>query len=69
VDGFELEVLEGGARLLTSGGVKSAMVELNRERDGDVVDRLAGLGFELLERASGRDRGRTAPTYGLFARA
>jgi len=69
VDGLELEVLEGGARLLTSGGVKSAMVELDRERDGDVVDRLAGLGFELLERASRRDRGRTAPTYGLFTRA
>ena len=69
VEGGELDVLAGGERLLASGGVRSAMVELDRERGSDVVDHLVSLGFELVERASGRDRGPTMPTYGLFARA
>ena len=68
VDGSELEVLGGGERLLESAAVRSAMVELDRERGEDVVDRLARLGFELVERASGRDRAAKMPTYGLFAR-
>jgi hypothetical protein len=67
--GGELDVLAGAERLLASGEAKSAMVELDRQRDGDVVDRLGSLGFELVERASGRDRRPTTPTYGLFARA
>jgi FkbM family methyltransferase len=67
VDGHELEVLAGGERVL--GSVRSAMVELDRERGEQVVARLRDLGFELVERSSGRDRAPTAPTYGLFARA
>jgi FkbM family methyltransferase len=69
VDGGELEALAGAERLLAAGGVRSLMVELDREREGAVIDRLRALGFELVERASGPDRGRSMPTYGLFVPA
>jgi FkbM family methyltransferase len=69
VDGSEPEVLAGAERVLTSGGVRSAMVELDRARGEDAVARLQSFGFELVERMSGRDRAPTAPSYGLFARA
>jgi len=69
VDGGELEVLGGGERLLGGGGVKSAMVELDRLRGQDVTERLARLGFRLAERSSGSNRPPTAPSYGLFVRA
>lgn len=67
VEGAELEVLAGGERLLASGGVRSVMVELDQARGEEVADRLLSFGFEL-ERSSGRDRTRTTPDYGLFAR-
>jgi FkbM family methyltransferase len=66
VEGAELEVLDGGERLL--GAVRSVMVELDRERGAAVADRLVGLGFELLERAGGPEHARTTPDYGLFTR-
>lgn len=66
VEGTELEVLAGAERLLGSGGVRSAMVELDRRRGTEVADRLSSFGLELVEQASGRDR--TTPDYGLFAR-
>jgi FkbM family methyltransferase len=69
VDGAELEVLAGGARVFAAGGVKSAMVELDRDRENDVIDHMASFGFALAERASGDDRAPGMPTYGLFARA
>jgi FkbM family methyltransferase len=69
VDGGEREVLAGGERLLARDGVRSAMVELDQVRGPEVIERLAGLGFELAERSSGRDRPATAPSYGLFVRA
>jgi FkbM family methyltransferase len=69
VDGSEPEVLAGAERVLTSGRVRSAMVELDRARGEEVVARLKTFGFELVERMSGRDRAPTAPGYGLFARA
>jgi FkbM family methyltransferase len=69
VDGGELEVLAGAERLLGGGGVRSAMVELDRVRGPEVTERLCGLGFELAERSAGRDRPATAPSYGLFVRA
>ncbi len=69
VDGAELEVLGGAERTLAGGRLGSLMVELDPERDEAVVDRLRGFGFSLVERAAGRDRGRSMPTYGLFARA
>ena len=69
VDGGELEVLAGGERLLAGEGVRSAMVELDQVRGPEVTERLTALGFELVERSSGRDRPATAPSYGLFVRA
>lgn len=69
VDGGELAVLAGGQRLLASDGLRSAMIELDRESSGDVVDHLVGLGFKLVERVFGHDRARGMPTYGLFVRA
>jgi FkbM family methyltransferase len=69
VDGAELEVLAGAERLLARGDAHSLMVELDRERDGVVVERLRASGFELAERHSGSDRLRSMPTYGLFVRA
>jgi FkbM family methyltransferase len=69
VDGSELQVLAGGERLLARGGVRSAMVELDQVRGGEVAERMAGLGFELAERSFGRDRPAGAPSYGLFVRA
>jgi FkbM family methyltransferase len=68
VEGAELEVLAGGERLLAAGGLRSVMVELDQRRGSEVADRLVGAGFELVERASGRDRARATPDYGLFAR-
>ena len=68
VDGNELEVLAGAAGLLASGGVKSAMVELESARDEEVVGRMGDLGFALVERMSGEGRAPGAPGYGLFAR-
>jgi FkbM family methyltransferase len=69
VDGGELQVLAGAERLLGGEGLRSAMVELDRVRAQEVAERLSGLGFELAERFSGRDRPATAPSYGLFVRA
>jgi hypothetical protein len=69
VDGAELEVLAGASRLLGSGGMRSAMVELDRERGEQVIHRLVSFGFKLVERASGDDRLPGMPTYGLFTRA
>ena len=69
VDGGELEVLAGAEGVLDAGTVKSLMVELDRERERLVVDRLDGLGFELAERPADHDRDRSLPTYGLFIRA
>jgi FkbM family methyltransferase len=69
VDGAELAVLAGAERLLADADTRSLMVELDREREGAVVERLRASGFELAERASGSDRSRSMPTYGLFARA
>jgi len=66
VDGGELQVLAGAERLLAGEGIRSAMVELDRVRGPEVAERLTGLGFELAERFSGRDRPATAPNYGLF---
>jgi FkbM family methyltransferase len=68
VDGTELGVLAGGEGILASGRVRSVMVELDRERGGDVADRLAARGFELAERAADSDRARSLPSYGLFVR-
>jgi FkbM family methyltransferase len=69
VDGGELAVLAGAERLLGRDGIRSAMVELDRERGSEVAERLTGLGFKLAERFSGLDRPATAPSYGLFVRA
>jgi hypothetical protein len=69
VDGSELEVLAGGERLLASGCVRSAMVELDQARAEELVERLTSFGFELVERETGSGRPRTAPSYGLFTRA
>jgi FkbM family methyltransferase len=69
VDGNELEVLEGAQRVLASDDTRSLMVELDREREDDLVDRLGGFGFQLAERVSGDDRPRSMPAYGLFTRA
>ena len=69
VDGGELEVLAGAGRTLSTGSVISLMVELDREREGAVVDRLRAFGFGLSERVSPQDRDRSLPTYGLFTRA
>jgi FkbM family methyltransferase len=69
VDGGELDVLAGAEGLLSSGAVRSAMVELDRQREGDVVGRLGSFGFKLAERVSGPDREPTLPSYGLFTRA
>jgi len=69
VDGGELEVLAGAERMLGAGRVKSLMVELDRERERRVVDRLKALGLELSERYAGTGRDRSLPAYGLFTRA
>jgi FkbM family methyltransferase len=69
VDGGELEVLAGAERTLAAGAVRSLMVELDRERESAVIERLRGFGFVLADRPSGRDRDRSLPTYGLFTRA
>lgn len=68
VDGNELEVLAGAERLLGSDWARTLMVELHHERGEAVVERLVRFGFELVERASGKGRGRKPPTYGLFVR-
>jgi FkbM family methyltransferase len=68
LDGSELQVLAGAERLLARDGVRSAMVELDQVRGPELTERLTGLGFELVERSSGRDRPATAPSYGLFVR-
>jgi FkbM family methyltransferase len=69
VDGAELEVLAGAERVLAGTHIRSLMVELDREREGVVIERLRASGFELAERHSGSDRSRSMPTYGLFVRA
>jgi FkbM family methyltransferase len=69
VDGAELEVLAGAGRVLASGRIKSALVELDPERGDRVVAKLERDGFALVERATGGDRPRGAPSYGLFARS
>jgi FkbM family methyltransferase len=66
VDGAELDVLAGGGRVLE--GLRSAMVELDRERDPEVVELLASAGLDLVERAGGADRAHWLPTYALFVR-
>jgi FkbM family methyltransferase len=68
VDGTELGVLAGAVGILASGGVRSVMVELDRERGGDVADRLAAGGFELAEQSADSGRARSLPSYGLFLR-
>jgi FkbM family methyltransferase len=62
VDGAELEVLAGAERTLAGGKVRTLMVELDREREAAVVERLGGFGYGLAERYAARDRA----TYGLF---
>lgn len=69
VDGAELDVLAGAERTLGDASLSSLMVELDREREEGVVNRLRAFGFDLAERAAGRDRSRSMPTYGLFLRA
>jgi FkbM family methyltransferase len=69
VDGGEMDVLAGGEHLLASAGVRSLMVELDREREGAVIERLRALGFNLVDRPSGSDRHRSLPSYGLFTPA
>ena len=68
VDGGELEVLAGAERTLAAGTARSLMVELDRERESAVVERLGGLGYGLADRPAPRDRDRALPTYGLFTR-
>ena len=69
VDGAELDVLAGADDVLGSSRLKSLMIELDQARGGAVVERLQALGYELIERSTGGDRPRGAPSYGLFVRA
>ena len=69
VDGAELEVLAGAGRVLAAESLKSLMVELDPEHADQVVDHLEEHGYGLVERETGGDRPRGAPSYGLFARS
>jgi FkbM family methyltransferase len=68
VDGSELDVLAGGREVLSSTQLRSAMVELESGQANEVIAELEGLGLALVERATGGERPRNAPSYGLFAR-
>lgn len=47
VEGFELQVLEGGRRALESGRVRHVVFEDHTHRDSQVVRMLQGLGFHV----------------------
>jgi FkbM family methyltransferase len=68
VEGAELEVLLGAGRQLGSGRLRSAMVELDHDREHDVVACLEGFGYALVERSTRAGSGASVPAYGLFER-
>lgn len=68
VDGGELSVIEGARRTLRGGNVRSLLIELERERAGDLVAHLDELGFGLAERHRRPSADVSVPDYGIFRR-
>jgi FkbM family methyltransferase len=70
VDGAEGSVLAGGARTIARPELRSLLVEVERERAGDVVPLLEQAGLALRERIDERDGEPLRHVwYGIFDRA
>lgn len=73
VDGTEEHIVQGGARTLSDGRLKSVLIELNEDlpADRELVKRVQGHGFRLLQRSHAKvfDSGQYSMIYNyIFGR-
>jgi FkbM family methyltransferase len=69
VDGAEASVLVGASRTLAEEGLRSVLVEIERDRGDDVVGALTAAGFAVAERIEDRDgEPLNRVWYGIFER-
>jgi FkbM family methyltransferase len=69
VDGAEEAVLAGAPQVLAGTGLRSVLVEVERDRSAEVVRLIEAAGFRVAERIDDRDGERLARVwYGIFER-